>query len=121
MTGFRLLVVEDEYFLATEVADELSAAGAVVVGPVGSVDDTLGLIGEFDTLDGAVLDVNLRGKMIFPVADELIKRNVQCIFVTGYDQSVIPERFATVKRCQKPFDAQVIVQTLLEATRIARA
>ncbi|WP_314190624.1 hypothetical protein [Paracoccus yeei] len=47
-------------------------------------------------LDGAILDVNLQGQMVFPVAHLLLERSVPFLFMTGYDQSVIPERFKAI-------------------------
>lgn len=112
VNGCRFLVVEDEYFLAEDIAQGLKAAGVEVVGPVGEIDDALDLIEDTEQLDGAVLDLNLRGEMAFPVADALQERNVPFIFATGYDQAAIPERFSGVIRCEKPVKADKIVQVL---------
>ena len=58
------------------------------------------------------LDVNLRGEMAFPVADLLIQRGVPFIFTTGYDESVIPDRFANILRCEKPIAVDGIIRAL---------
>lgn len=100
----RILVVEDEYMLADDLRAELDEAGAVVVGPAGTVEDAMALIGSGEPIDGAVLDVNLRGEPVFPAADLLAERGVPFLFTTGYDQSAIPERFERVPRCEKPID-----------------
>ena len=92
LAGRRLLVVEDEYFLAAELVEALSADGAKVIGPAASVDDALDLLDDTAQLDGAVLDLNLQGEMAFPVADALMERDIPFVFLTGYDQSVIPPR-----------------------------
>ncbi len=98
----RIMVAEDEYMLADELCTELSDAGAIVLGPAGTVEDAVGLISAQPHIDGAILDVNLQGEMIFSVADLLAGRKVPFVFTTGYDASVIPARFAHVARCEKP-------------------
>src|SRR3712207_7225274 len=112
LTGRRVLVVEDEYFLANDMAKRLQANGAEVIGPVGGIDDALDLIDETENLDGAVLDLNLRGEMAFPVADALIKRGVPFVFATGYDQAVVPARYGRVTRYEKPIDPGKIARSL---------
>ncbi len=60
----RILVVEDEYYLADELRTELETRGALVLGPVGTLDQALAAIGEARDIDGAILDVNLRGERV---------------------------------------------------------
>lgn len=112
LTGRRLLLVEDEYFLAADLAQALRAEGAEIIGPAASVDAALDLLDDIDKLDGAVLDLNLQGEMAFPVADELMKREIPFVFSTGYDQSVIPSRFGNTPRCEKPVKASEITRLL---------
>lgn len=112
LTGRRLLVVEDEYFLAEDIVRGLEDRGAQVVGPVGTIDDALDLIDETQHLDGAVLDLNLRGEMAYPVADALAERGVPFVFATGYDSAVIPPQYKGVTRCEKPVDAPKIARAL---------
>lgn len=112
LAGRRLLVVEDEYFLAADLVRALSADGAEVIGPVASVDDALGLLDDTDRLDGAVVDLNLQGEMAFPVADALMQRAIPFVFSTGYDQSAIPARYGEAPRCEKPARVTAIAQAL---------
>lgn len=112
LAGRRILVVEDEYMVATEVVGELEARGAHVVGPVPTVARALGLVEADGALDGAVLDVNLHDEMAFPVADALTARGVRFVLSTGYDRSVIPARFASVPLCEKPVDPVEIADAL---------
>jgi len=102
--GRCVLVVEDEYFLADCLACDLRETGAVVVGPVGSVEDALALVEAAERLDGAVVDINLHGEMAFPVADALIARGVPLVFATGYDHASLPKAYAAIPGCQKPVD-----------------
>lgn len=109
--GRRVLVVEDEYFVAKELALDLEGAGVEVVGPAPSVAKALGLIGA-GRLDGASLDVSLRGEPVYPVADALAEAGVPFVFVTGYDAEVIPDRFADSACLVKPVETATILQAL---------
>ncbi|HET8554616.1 MAG TPA: response regulator [Rhodanobacteraceae bacterium] len=102
LSGRRILVVEDEYFIAQQIAGSLTDAGVEVVGPVATLENALLAIDRHAQLDAAVLDINLRGEKVFPVADALAARGIPFVFATSYDQAVIPERFAGVMRCDKP-------------------
>jgi PAS domain S-box-containing protein len=108
----RLLVVEDEYMLADELQRELTRVGAVVLGPVPSVGMALELLAREAELDGAVLDVNLGGELVYPVADALTERAIPFVFVTGYDACVLPPRFAQAPRCGKPVKLDCIREAL---------
>lgn len=112
LEGRRLLVVEDEYFLAENMVSGLTERGAEVVGPVGDIDDALDLIEDSERLDGAVLDLNLRGEMAFPVADALLERGIPFVFATGYDSASIPPRYKGVLRCEKPVNVPKIARAL---------
>lgn len=105
-----ILVAEDEYFIANDLKRALVRAGATVVGPAASVDRATDLIEATPHIDGAILDVNLGGEKVFPVADVLRERGVPFVFTTGYDQAALPERYAVVLRLEKPVEATVILQ-----------
>src|SRR5215207_4488033 len=105
LRGARLLVVEDEYTIATDLARALEDAGVEVVGPAGSVPHALRLISEAqDIIQGAVLDIRLRDERVYPVADALRERGIPFVFATGYEGWVIPSAYADVPRCEKPVD-----------------
>jgi DNA-binding response OmpR family regulator len=110
--GYRILVVEDEYFLADDLCRTLTEAGAEILGPYASVEDASTLIAEGEPIDAAVLDVNLRGDMVFPVADALRDRGVPFAFATGYDQETLPNRFNDTPRVEKPFKAHKVAAVL---------
>ena len=112
LQGCRILVVEDEYLLADDLSHALTSAGAEVLGPVPSVAEATRMIAAAARIDAAVLDVNLRGDMIFPVADALSERGVPFAFATGYDQWALPERFAAIPRVEKPFKVSSIAAVL---------
>ncbi|MBB4237942.1 response regulator [Rhizobium esperanzae] len=115
LRGCRVLVVEDEFILAEELSQELAEAGAVVIGPAPSLERAIELVAAPDDVDIAVLDVNLRGNPVYPIADSLLERHVPFVFTTGYDVSALPARFTAVHCCTKPVDMPL----LLEALQIA--
>ena len=119
LAGCRVLVVEDEYFIADDIARALWQLGAEVVGPVADQREAMALVEETKRIDGAVLDINLRGEMIYPVADALQERGVPFVFATGYDQSTVPAQYAAVPRWEKPFDPTVLVRALPRLVRSA--
>lgn len=79
----RILLVEDEALIAAMVSDMLTDLGATVVGPAGSLTNALALA-ETGDFDAAVLDVNLRGERVDPVADLLIRRGIPVLYASGY-------------------------------------
>ena len=98
----RILVVEDETLLAVTIEEILQDLGCVVVGPVGRLDAALRSATN-DSLDAAVLDISIRGGMVFPVAEKLLARGIPFVFASGYGEWALPERFADRLRVAKPF------------------
>jgi CheY-like chemotaxis protein len=107
----RVLIVEDEYFLADDMAQALQKFGADVVGPVRSTVEALTLLAE-EPVDAAVLDINLKGQMVYPVADALREQGVPFIFATGYDEAAVPEAYRDVPRWEKPFKPEDLAKAL---------
>ena len=106
--GARLLVVEDEPLVALEIEAELADAGAVVVGPVGTLEAAARLI-EAEPLDAALLDANLAGKPVDALATALAARGVPFAFASGYGPSGLPEGFRDRPLLGKPFGAEALV------------
>jgi DNA-binding response OmpR family regulator len=102
LKGVRVLVVEDEYLVAILIEEILESAGCVVMGPIPRLPEALDAA-HHDNCDAAVLDVNLAGERINPVADALSERNVPFLFVTGYGASALPSEYAERPRLCKPF------------------
>ena len=113
----RILVVEDEYFIAESLSGALRESGADVLRPVPSVVAALETL-EREVLDVVVLDVNLGGEMAHPLGDMLLKCGVPFLFMTGYDQSSLPERFAAVPRLEEPAETRAI---MVEVGRLLKA
>lgn len=107
--GKRLLVVEDEFVIALDLQGLLEAAGHEVVALAASVADALALLhggdggGGAPALDGAVLDVNLRGEPATPVADALAARGVPFVFVSGYGAAGRPPGHEGAPVLAKPY------------------
>lgn len=115
VNGLRILVVEDNFLVAEVVRDTLESYGCQVVGPVGRLDDGLRLAC-VETLDGAVLDINLNGDRCFPIALALLDRGVPFMFLTGYDDAgVIPTELRPTPRLGKPILGQQLIDTLTAA------
>lgn len=108
LAGKRILVVEDEYFIASDLKRALQKADAIVVGPVGDIDLGLSLVAR-DRLDAAVLDVNLEGTTSYPIADRLAAQAVPYLFLTGYDGWALPEPYRAVPRVPKPFPMRAVL------------
>lgn len=112
VTGRRLLVVEDDFFIASDLASWLESKGAEVLGPAGSVNGALTLL-QADTLpDAAVLDINLGDERVFPVADALQSAHVPFVFLSGYDRSIIPDIYKDAPCCTKPLDRPRLLRAL---------
>jgi len=116
LTGLRLLVVEDEAMVAMMIEGMLQDLGCVVVDVAGTVSRGLALVGDAAlALDGAILDVNLGGEKVYPVAEALDRRHVPFIFSTGYGIDGINTSFSHVPALAKPYGQQALESLLLAA------
>jgi DNA-binding NtrC family response regulator len=109
LTGCRVLVVEDEYFLATDLSQTLRAGGAEVIGPIFDLQSARDQVAK-DGFDVAVIDLNLFDHAAYVIADELLRTNIPFVFATGYSQEVIPARFRDIRRWEKPYDVDKLVE-----------
>ena len=112
LSGRRILVVEDEFFVADDLVQALTRLGAEVLGPVATREEALDLLSTGERIDLAVLDINLEGESVFPVADTLIEQGVPILFATGYDQAAIPAQYQQVLRWEKPFAPEALAHAL---------
>ena len=117
--GNRLLLVEDEALTGMMMSDMLTELGFDVIGPFGRLADAMAAVGRED-FQAAVLDVNLDGEMVYPVADAVLARGVPFVFVTGYGAEGIDRRFAQVPVLQKPIERQMLESVFVDAGRAAR-
>lgn len=101
LSGKRILIVEDEYLVAMELADEMEQLGAEIVALTGSLDEAMRAAD--DALDGALVDLQLGGDKAFAVAEKLRRARVPVILTTGYDVAGLPEGLRDCPRITKPF------------------
>lgn len=118
--GLRVLVVEDEFLVAMLLQEMLETAGCVVAGPIPRLAEALEAAAS-EACDVAVLDINLGGERIDPVAVILDGRKIPFVFVTGYAADSLPDAFAARPRLPKPFKSADLVATLAEAVAPAPA
>lgn len=113
LTGKRILVVEDEALIAVMVEDMLAELGSEVVGPAATIEQAL-VLARSGALDGAVLDVNVRGERIDPVADALAARGVPMLFATGYGEVRLASGASTTV-IDKPYTQDKLARGLAAA------
>lgn len=112
LSGLRILLVEDEILIALEIAEALKRAGAEVVGPFLTLEDAL-TAADSESIDMAVLDIDLRGEEVFPAAARLGERGIPFLFYTGRpDREQLRGAFARVPVCVKPLPTQQLVEAL---------
>ena len=100
----RILVAEDEGLIALDLESILQGFGCEVIGPMSELDDILTAI-RSQPMDGALLDVNLRGRQVFEILPEFISRNIPVVLTSGYDDATFfPGIFRELPRIAKPFD-----------------
>ncbi|MCW8087841.1 response regulator [Roseococcus sp. MDT2-1-1] len=97
-----MLVVEDDYTLASALARSLEAAGVRVVGPVGTLSAALRMLEREEGIAAAVLDVDLHGELVFPVASILWRRRLPFVFAGAFRRAGVPLAFRAVPWLPKP-------------------
>ena len=113
-TPRHVLLVEDEELVAMTMVDELRSRGWEVVGPVGTLEEAQALVAEGVHLDAAILDINLRGRWVHGLADELTRRGVPFVVCTGYELIDPDGRFAQAPLIAKPIAPHQLGATLDE-------
>lgn len=103
LAGLKILLAEDESLIALDIAGMLEGFGCEVVGPFAHVGE---LAQHIDSgLDGALLDINLRGRQVFEVLPAIMEINVKVVLISGYDDATLfPPRFRELPRLSKPIN-----------------
>jgi CheY-like chemotaxis protein len=109
--GGSVFLVEDEVMIRMMVADMLEQLGFSVAAEAGEIDEAIRLAQSTD-FDFAILDVNVNGKVISPVADLIKARNRPFIFATGYGSSGLPEEYRDRPALQKPFQIETLARVI---------
>ncbi|HEY1542966.1 MAG TPA: response regulator [Xanthobacteraceae bacterium] len=105
-------MVEDEALVAMVVSDALMELGYEVVGPFGRPADALAAINN-GRIDAAVLDINLAGTLVYPVAEQLVSRGIPFVFVTGYGIESVDKRFAHIPVLPKPIERETLQRVFI--------
>ena len=121
LTGRRILVVEDESLVAMLLETILEDMGAIPVGAISTVDEALEVVAADPLLDAALLDVNVAGREVFPVAEALKARDIPFVFSTGYGEGGLPDVWRGQTTIQKPFTEDAVKSALFKALGVARA
>lgn len=112
LKGLRILVVEDEALVALQLEDMLYELGCIVIGPASRVGQALELLAA-QRVDAAVLDLNVAGELVYPVAEMLEKRGIPFIFATGYGASGVADAYRSHEVLQKPFLLSQLRKTMM--------
>ena len=113
-----MLVVEDESLVAMLLETILEDMGCTPVGPASNIDEGEALARDEAALDAALLDVNVAGRQVFPVAAALKARGVPFVFSTGYGEGGLPDEWRGNPTIQKPFTEAAIRDALMKAMNI---
>jgi len=119
LNGRRVLIVEDESLVAMLLETILEDMGCLPVGPASTVEEGLAMAEGESTLDAALLDVNVAGQQIFPVAEALRARGVPFVFSTGYGEGGLPDAWRGQPTIQKPFTEAAIRDALMAAMGVS--
>jgi CheY-like chemotaxis protein len=114
LEGVRVLVIEDDSLVAMSVGDMLSDLGCSVVANAGSLTQAFEKVGA-GGFDFALLDVNLRGKEVYPVAEVLTEQGIPFAFASGYGRAGLPDEFRTRPIVSKPFQMEELSSVLSAA------
>jgi DNA-binding LytR/AlgR family response regulator len=117
LAGRRMLVIEDEYFLADDLARDLAALGAEILGPVGDFADAERIVKSETPIDAALVDINIKSELIYPLAHTLRARNVPFVFTTGYDRNSVAGGFEDVPVWEKPINFAALARDLVPGIR----
>lgn len=115
--GLRIFVVEDEALVAMNLEMILEDLGCRVIGPAMRFDRAEEMVANGIAADAAILDVNIGGREVFPLAEGLAAMRVPIVFTTGYDQSGIPDAWHNRPILQKPYTTEDVASGLLRALR----
>jgi DNA-binding response OmpR family regulator len=114
LVGVKVVLVEDESAVALAIEDMIQDLGCELVGSVASLARAQQIMGS-ESFDVAVLDVNVRGEAVFPIAYLLVERGIPFLFSTGYGQGAIPQDLANHPAITKPFSIETLARAMSAA------
>ena len=110
----RVLIAEDEFLVGLQLEEDLRSAGCSIVGPFSTLEAAT-RASRREPFDLAVLDINLNGDRVYPLADELSARGIPFIFLSGYLPTDLPERFRKWRQVAKPHDPAALIKQIRAA------
>ena len=110
--GRVILVAEEEYFIADNVARALEKSGADILGPVNTLGGALTLLEVLHRVDGAVLDIHLHDEAVYPLIDVLKARGIPYVLATASEEAAIPTQYKDVPRWTTPYRLEDLVRQL---------
>jgi len=124
MPGNRVMIVEDEPLVAMAMSELVAELGMTVIGPFGNLGQAIAALKD-NSVSAALLDINLAGELVYPLADRLMADKVPFAFVTGYGSESIDRRYANVRVLQKPIKRDALrgmfAQSTTDASELRRA
>lgn len=112
LRGKHILIIEDEHLVANQMRRELEKHGVSIVGPMRSIAKALDLV-DAERVDAAILDIDLDGEVVYPLADMLCEREISFVFATGCSAAAsAPERYPGFILCERPTELAAIAVAL---------
>lgn len=115
IAGLSVFVIEDESLVLVNLEDMLGELGCTLVGPAMRLDEADAMIDAAGAADVAVLDVNIGGKPVFPLAEQLAARGVPLVLATGYGREGLPPEWQTTTVLSKPYTFEDLAGALMQA------
>jgi CheY-like chemotaxis protein len=119
--GLKILLVEDEYVIASDLKTILFNLGATILGPAGTIAAAEKLIAANPLPNAAILDINVRGVLVYPIAENLVSQGVPFVFVSGYSSDTVPAEFAAAPHCEKPVTARNVEAAVRDCLQMKSA
>lgn len=116
LQGLNVFVVEDEALVALNLEDLLDDLGCTVIGPAMRLGKAKEMLDGAFQADVAILDVNIAGEPVFPIAEQLADKGIPIIFATGYGQAGLPASWHSNPILQKPYTMDDVIGSLSRAT-----
>jgi CheY-like chemotaxis protein len=114
LSGLRILIVEDDALVALNLQEFVESLGCSVVGPTGRLGEALAIL-EAEHIDGAMLDINLHGEMVYPLAQRLAERQIPMLFCSGFAfTAAVPPQFAHCPQVSKPCAEHTLHTAMME-------
>jgi DNA-binding response OmpR family regulator len=110
---YHIMIVEDEYWTARDLTTEAHDRGATVIGPTSHISQAFMFLEQERRPDAVILDVQLRSKKAFPLADLMMKAGIPFLFATGYEKNELPKRFKNISHMVKPFSSRDCIDAVL--------